>query len=54
MMIRKPVEEVFQAFTDPSLTTKFWFTRASGPLELGATVTWHWDMYRGLSPRFNG
>lgn len=26
MMIRKPISEVFQAFVDPTITTKFWFT----------------------------
>lgn len=45
MMIRKPVETVFQAFIDPAVTTKFWFTRASGKLEKGKIVTWEWEMY---------
>lgn len=45
MMIRKPVEMVFQAFIDPSITTKFWFTKSSGFLESGKTVTWEWEMY---------
>ena len=27
------VEEVFEAFIDPSITTKFWFTKSSGPLK---------------------
>lgn len=45
MMIRKPVTTVFQAFIDPAITTKFWFTHASGPLETGKTVTWRWEMY---------
>ncbi len=26
MLIRKPVEQVFDAFVDPATTTKFWFT----------------------------
>lgn len=26
MLIRKPVEEVFEAFVDPEITSKFWFT----------------------------
>lgn len=43
MLIRRPVEEVFQAFTNPETTTQFWFTRSTGPLEPGATVTWYWD-----------
>ncbi len=45
MMIRKPVDVVFNAFIDPSVTTNFWFTKSSGQLETGKTVTWHWEMY---------
>ncbi|KAA3618202.1 MAG: polyketide cyclase [Calditrichaeota bacterium] len=45
MLIRRPVEEVFNAFVDPSVTTKFWFSRSSGPLVCGQTVTWYWDHY---------
>src|SRR6476619_3912736 len=45
MLIRKPVAEVFRAFVDPSVTTKFWFTKSSGPLEPGKTVRWDWEMY---------
>ena len=40
MLIRKPVTEVFTAFVDPAVTTKFWFTKA--------VAGWRWD--RG----FNG
>jgi len=45
MMIRRPVETVFQAFIDPDVTTKFWFTRSSGKLEADRRVRWDWDMY---------
>lgn len=45
MLIRKPISQVFQAFIDPAITTKFWFTKSSGPLEEGKTVTWEWEMY---------
>lgn len=38
MLIRKPVAEVFEAFVDPAMTTKFWFSRSSGRLELARTV----------------
>jgi len=41
MMIRKPVATVFQAFIDPSVTTRFWFTKSSGKLEAGKTITWY-------------
>lgn len=45
MMIRRPVDEVFNAFIDPSATRNFWFTRSSGKLERHKTVTWEWEMY---------
>jgi uncharacterized protein YndB with AHSA1/START domain len=45
MLIRKPVADVFEAFIDPSITTKFWFTRSSGRLEVGKQVQWDWEMY---------
>lgn len=45
MLIRRPVAEVFRAFTDPSVTTRFWFTRSSGPLEPGGRARWTWEMY---------
>ena len=47
MLIRKPVAEVFAAFIDPRTTTRFWFTKSSGPLEAGKVVTWEWEMYGG-------
>lgn len=45
MLIRKPVTTVFQAFIDPKITTKFWFTKSSGQLEVGKRITWTWEMY---------
>lgn len=45
MLIRKPVAEVFAAFVDPAITTKFWFTKSSGKLESGKKVRWDWEMY---------
>src|SRR5215472_10521420 len=45
MLIRRPVAEVFEAFIDPAITTKFWFTRSSGRLESGCQVQWDWEMY---------
>lgn len=45
MLIRKPVADVFAAFVDPAITTKFWFTRSTGRVEAGATLTWSWEMY---------
>ncbi|MGE5430789.1 MAG: SRPBCC family protein [Syntrophomonadaceae bacterium] len=45
MLIRKPVEEVFQALIDPELTKNFWFTKGSGKLRVKEPVTWQWEMY---------
>lgn len=45
MLIRKPISVVYKAFIDPSITKNFWFTKASGNLEAGKTVTWEWEMY---------
>ena len=48
MLIRKPVADVFEAFINPDITTKFWFTKSSGRLEVGKQVQWDWGMY-GIS-----
>lgn len=45
MLIRKPVADVFTAFIDPAVTTRFWFTNSSGPLEPDAQVQWTWELY---------
>ena len=45
MLIRRPAAEVFEAFVDPDVTTKFWFTKSSGRLEAGKQVQWEWEMY---------
>lgn len=45
MLIRKPVAEVFEAFVNPQITTRFWFTKSSGRLELGKKVRWDWEMF---------
>jgi uncharacterized protein YndB with AHSA1/START domain len=45
MLIRKPVADVFEAFIDPTMTTKFWFTKSSGRLEADREVRWDWEMY---------
>lgn len=48
MLIRKPIADVFEAFVNPDITTKFWFTKSSGRLEAGKQVQWDWEMY-GIS-----
>lgn len=45
LLIRRPVSEVFEAFVDPAITSKFWFTKSSGRLEPSAQVRWDWEMY---------
>jgi len=50
MLIRKPVAEVFEAFVNPAITSKFWFTQGSGRLEPGKQITWEWGMYNFSIP----
>jgi uncharacterized protein YndB with AHSA1/START domain len=45
MLIRRPVADVFEAFIDPHITSRFWFTEGSGRLEPGVQVQWTWEMY---------
>ena len=45
MLIRRPVAEVFEAFINREITTKFWFTKSSGKLEPGRPIRWTWEMY---------
>jgi uncharacterized protein YndB with AHSA1/START domain len=48
MLIRKPAADVFEAFVNPDVTAKFWFTKGSARLQPGQQVQWDWDMY-GIS-----
>jgi len=45
LLLRKPVAAVFEAFVDPAITSRFWFSKGSGRLEPGAQVRWDWEMY---------
>ena len=45
MLIRRPVGDVFEAIVNPEITRNFWFTKASGRLEVGRRVQWDWEMY---------
>lgn len=45
MLIRRPVADVYEAFVDPAITSKFWFTKSSGRLESGKVIRWDWEMY---------
>ncbi|MBN1612481.1 MAG: SRPBCC domain-containing protein [Polyangiaceae bacterium] len=40
MLIRRPVEEVFDAFVRPEQLTRFWLRSAAAPLAPGRTVRW--------------
>ncbi|MER9415252.1 SRPBCC family protein [Mesorhizobium sp. M0306] len=52
MLIRRPVADVFEAFVDPAITTKFWFTHGSDRLDSGREISWEWRMY-GVSTTVN-
>lgn len=45
MLIRKSAAEVFEAFINPEITKRFWFTKSTGRLEAGKEITWTWEMY---------
>jgi uncharacterized protein YndB with AHSA1/START domain len=45
MLIRKPINEVFEAFINPEVTSKFWFTKSTGKLEPDKYIEWTWEMY---------
>ena len=45
ILIRRPVADVFEAFADPTITTRFWFTHGSARLTHGAELDWTWEMY---------
>lgn len=50
MLIRKPVEEVFEAFINPAITKNFWFTKGSDRLEVNKSIIWCWEMYNVSTP----
>jgi len=50
MLVRRPPDEVFEALADPSVTTRFWFTRSTGRMTEGAELAWTWEMY-GVSSK---
>ncbi len=55
MLIRKPVAEMFEAFVNLAVTSKFWFTKGSARLEAGSQVTWDWETARPIhlrAPRY--
>ncbi len=46
MLVRRPPHEVFAALAEPSITTRFWFTKSTGRMAGAAELTWEWEMYR--------
>jgi uncharacterized protein YndB with AHSA1/START domain len=38
MLIHRPVAEVFEAFVNPVITSKFWFSQGSGRLEAASRL----------------
>lgn len=44
MLIHRPIDEVFRAFVDPAITTRFWFSKSTGKLAVGETIRWTWDI----------
>src|SRR5207237_8596160 len=49
-LIRRPAMEVFNAFVQPDLITKFWLKGTTGPLGQGAQVEWQF-MVPGATER---
>jgi uncharacterized protein YndB with AHSA1/START domain len=45
MLIRKPTNEVYEAFINPAITTQFWFSKCSCRLEVGRLIRWDREMY---------
>lgn len=45
MLVRKSVDEVYEALVDPNITRQFWFTKGSDRLDASETVRWDWEMY---------
>ena len=50
LLIRAPVADVFEAFVDPEMTARFWYSRGTARLVAGAELEWIWEMY-GASTR---
>jgi uncharacterized protein YndB with AHSA1/START domain len=45
MLIRKSPAEVYEAFVNPEITRKFWFTKSTRRLGAGKHIVWTWEMY---------
>ncbi|ENX12207.1 hypothetical protein F895_03134 [Acinetobacter sp. CIP 64.2] len=49
MLIRKPTTQVFTAFINPEITSKFWFSASTGKWQ---GVEWTWKKYQLSTPIF--
>ncbi len=45
MLIRRPVEQVFEAIVNPQITSQFWFSKGSDRLETGRKARWDWESH---------
>ena len=45
LLIRRSPHDVFEALADPSITTRFWYTKSTEKMAEGAELTWEWEMY---------
>ncbi|WP_172386800.1 SRPBCC family protein [Streptomyces sp. MNP-20] len=45
MLVRSPAAEAFRAFADPDVTSRFWYSKSSGPMVAGAELRWEWETY---------
>ncbi len=45
LLIRRSPHDVFEALADPSITTRFWYTKSTGRMVEGTELTWEWEMY---------
>jgi len=45
LLMRTPPEQAFEALRDPAITTRFWYTKSTGPMAPGAELRWEWEMY---------
>lgn len=42
LRIRRPVHDVYEAFVDPAITARFWFSHGSARLDAAMRVRWEW------------
>jgi uncharacterized protein YndB with AHSA1/START domain len=45
LRIRRPAQRVYEAFVDPAITSRFWFSRGSARLDEATQVRWDWECH---------